>query len=331
MTGWDRESGLEGSHRSVVLLIVVGLWATAGAEEQGAMSSDPVIRVDIAPTNVVVGRPVTVTFEIESVEGTRVYFPESPPVHPFRLLQHDREVPPVAGMGAVEVHRLTLLPLRVGTSVLSPIEVPYVTPAGEPRLTRTPEVRIQVAGTLGNEVNPELASPGEPIPVYVPNTVLIGTISGLGIALVAALCGALAYRAWRRWREAHRPPPPPRPPLEVALERLAALDAKALIEREEFQTLALQVTEIMKDFLGSTYGFPGTDLTTYEVMLQVRNRPLGRVTHPELEDFFGFCDLVKFAKWRPSPDEAAGMVPRARSLVERIGTPLGPVGTGGTA
>ncbi len=283
---------------------------------------EPTIRVDIAPTNVVVGRRVVVTFQVETPRGTRLFFPETPPTGPFRLLAHDREVPDVAGTGEVEVHRLTLLPVRAGTSVLSPIEVPYVTAEGEPRVAKTPEVRIQVAGTLGDEAGPEPAPAGEPVPVLVPNTVLIWTLAGLGIALVAALAGAWTYRAWRRWREAHRPPPPPRPPLQVALERLAALDAEGLVEREEYQVLALQVSEVIKEFLGRTYEFPGTDLTTDEVMSALRDRPLGRVTPPELEDFFGFCDLVKFAKWRPTPDEAAGLVPRARGLVERIGTPL---------
>lgn len=313
-----------------VFVVAIALAGSVTAQEPDAPSAEPTFRVDIAPANVVIGRRVTVTIQVESPEGTRVYFPEAPPVHPFRLLAHDREVPHVVGAGAIEVHRLTLLPVRVGTSVLSPIEVPYVTPAGEPRVARTPEVRMEVAGTLGDEVNPEPASPGQPVPVLVPNTLLIWTLAGLGIALVAALAGALSYRAWRRWREAHRPPPPPRPPLEVALERLAALDVSGLIEREDYQNLALQVSEIMKEFLGGTYGFPGTDLTTFEIMLAMRDRPLGRVTPPELEDFFGFCDLVKFAKWRPTAEEAAGLVPRTRSLVERIGTPLAPVAPGGT-
>lgn len=319
------------THARNLVAAAVAVWAglATADDREPPREGDPAIRVDIAPTNVVVGRRVTVTFQVESPPGTRVYFPETPPAAPFRLLAHDREVPHVAGSGEVEVHRLTLLPVRVGTSVLSPIEVPYVTPDGEPRVVTTPEVRIQVAGTLGNEAAPEPAPAGEPVPVAVPNTVLIWTLAGLGIALVAALAGALTYRAWRRWREAHRPPPPPRPPLEVALERLAALDAEGLIAREEYQNLALQVSEIMKAFLGGTYDFPGTDLTTYEVMSALRDRPLGRVSPPELEDFFGFCDLVKFAKWRPTPDEAAGLVPRARGLVERIGTPL--ASPGGTA
>lgn len=310
-------------------LVVCAVPAAAG-EPDSPPPAEPVIRVDIVPTDVVVGRRVTVTFQVESPPGTRVYFPGSPPTHPFRLLAHDREVPAVAGIGTVEVHRLVLLPVRVGTSVLSPIEVPYVTADGEPRVTNTPEVRIQVGGTLGNEANPEPAPPGEPVPVLVANTLLIWTLAGLGIAVVAALAGAMAYRAWRRWREAHRPPPPPRPPLEVALERLAALDADGLIARQDYQVLALQVSEIMKEFLGKTYDFPGIDLTTYEVMLALRGRALGRVTPPELEDFFGFCDLVKFAKWRPTPDEATGLVPRARGLVERVGTPLSPSAPGGT-
>lgn len=298
------------------LLVVFLAFPCLGQEVQ---RSEPKIGVDIAPTKVLVGRKVIVTFQVEVGEGVKVYFPESPDTRPFRLLGHEKEVPSIVGTEAVEVHRLILLPLRVGTAVLAPIEVPYVSRDGQALSTRTPEVRIEVLGTLGDEANPEVASAGEPVPVYVTNTVLVWTLSGLGIAIAAGALGALGYRAYRRWKEAHRPPPPPRPPLEVALERLGALDAVGLIEAGEMQQLALQVSEIFRDFLGSVFGFPGVDMTTFEVVRALSSKSLGRVTLPELEDFLEFCDLVKFAKWQPSKDEALGLVSRARSIVERIG------------
>lgn len=290
-----------------------------------ADESDPVVetgeldfQVNIEPTSLSVGRRFVVSFTVTYPTGTQAYFPEPPDVSPLVLVAQDRETSPIAGSAGGEVHRLTLLPVRVGTSVLKPIEVPYVDVDGEAGISRTPEVRIQVGSTLGDETNPELAPAGEPVPVRVPNTLLIWALFGLAVAAVAALGGIIAYRAWRRWQDAHRPPPPPRPPLEVALERLALIESRGLAISGEFKELALEVSEVVREFLGGCMGFSGVDMTTYEVMLAVSGKDLGRLTPPELEDFLGFCDLVKFARFVPTPEEAQGLVPRARDLVGRV-------------
>ena len=289
---------------------------------------DVTFAIDIDPTTLAVGKRFTVKLTATFPEGTRLYFPEAPVVKPFLLVSHQHDAQAVAGVGTSESHSLTMLPVRVGTSVLAPMEVPYVTATGEARIAHTPEVRIQVGSTLGDETDPQPAPAGTPMPVRVRNTPLIWGLSSLGVALAAALIAILAYRRWRTWREAHRPPPPPRPAHEVALERLAQIEAMGLVDAGDFKQLALLVTEVVREFLGGRFGFSGVDLTTWEVLGLLAGRDLGRMTTVELEDYLGFCDLVKFAKFQPTADEGRGLLRRAYEVVSRVmeGRAPGPEG-----
>ncbi|MBM4396504.1 MAG: hypothetical protein FJ087_12550 [Deltaproteobacteria bacterium] len=279
---------------------------------------DVTFRVDIDPATLVIGKRFRIRFELSYPPGTRAYFPETPVTKPFLLLSHGRDTTAVAGTSAGETHALELLPVRLGTSVIAPIEVPYVDPSGAARVARTPEVRIQVAGTLGNEADPQPAGPGEPVPVRVPNTPLVWALSAIGIALLASAIGALGYRRWRAWKDAHRPPPPPRPAHEVARERLAEIEAMGLVEAGDFSQLALLVSEVVREFLGARLSFAGVDMTTWEVLQAVSGRDLGRLSAVELEDFLALCDLVKFAKFTPTPAEGAGLLRRAREAVDKV-------------
>ena len=303
-----------------MVLLTAAVPTVAPAEEDDPVveTGDLDFQVSIDPLSLSVGRRFVVSFTVTFPTGTQAYFPESPDVSPLVLVEQDRDTSSIAGSTGGEIHRLTLLPVRVGTSVLKPMEVPYVDADGEAGIAYTPELRIQVGSTLGDETSPELAPAGDPVPVRVPNSVLIWTLFGLAVAAAAAFGGILAYRAWRRWQEARRPPPPSRPPLEVALERLAQIESQGLAISGDFKELALQVSEVVREFLGGCMGFSGMDMTTFEVMFAVAGRELGRLTPPELEDFLGFCDLVKFARFVPTQEEAQGLVPRARDLVDRV-------------
>lgn len=299
-----------------VLTVIFSLFALVASAL--ANETDVLFQVDIEPKTLAVGRKFTVTFVATFAEGTRLYFPETPNTKPFLLVAHESDIPSVAGHGTTEVHRLKLLPVRIGTAVLSPIEVPYITPSGEARVATTPEIRIQVGSNLGDatELNP--APAGEPVPVRVLNTLLIWGLSSAGVAVLAALLGIVVYRRLKAWAEARRPPPPPRPPHEVAYEMLDEIEKMGLIEKGEYKQLALLVSEVLRGFLGGVYGFAGIDMTSYEVLRALEGQDLGHLTIVELEDLLGICDMIKFAKFTPTEEEARGILRRAREVIQKV-------------
>lgn len=274
--------------------------------------------VDVQPKEVFIGDKISVTFNLNYPSGTKVYFPVEPDVRPFLFVRHDKDVPHVAGQATSERHTLVLMPARLGVLTLKPIEVPYVLPDGHAEVAKTPELSIEVKGMLGDETQFELAPPGDFVEVHILNSPLVyGLIATLS-AIVATVVAIFGYRWWRRWKEANKPPPPPKPPIEVALERLLKLEQMNLDPSVSFKEIALVVSDILREFLGATYGFPGVDLTTYEVMQALKTKKLGRASPLEVEDFLGICDLIKFAKYVPSVDETNSLIPRARNLINRI-------------
>lgn len=286
------------------------------------------IQVDVQPTRVVVGQPVTLTFTLAYPEGTRAYFPENPAVSPFVPAGQRRTSQGVLGQGTSETHVLELLPVRPGKAVVGPLEVAYVGPDGEAGIAQTPRIELDVGTTLGDEAAPELASPGTPVPVRVRNDPLMWTLGALGVAIVAAGLGILGYRRWRKWRDARRPAPPPIPAHERALAALADLELLGLGRDGDWRELALRVSEVVREFLGARLGFNGVEATSWEVVREIRGRDLGRMTPERIEDLLSLCDLIKFAKFQPSDAEGQALVPRAREMV--LGVMAG-AGTGAGA
>lgn len=137
-------------------------------------------------------------------------------------------------------------------------------------------------------------------------------------ALVALPLGALLAFLISRWLRRERPappPPPPRPPWEVALEALARLREKRLIERGLTTEYFAEVSLAVRAYLGHRYGFDGLESTTRELLehLAVVRPPAELVA--EIEALLRRADLVKFANLTPEAAECALALERAEHIV----------------
>lgn len=283
-----------------------------------SISVDAVVEDD----TMAVGRQFDVTFVFRYPPGTRVYFPENPETRPLVAVRMKSDDSTVIGTSESESHTISLLAVKAGDVVLKPFEVPVVTSAGEAAMVMTPEVRLTVKSMIGNEEAPELASPGSTAPVTVMNVILVWGLAALLTAALTALAAVAGYRRWRAWADAHKPPPPPVPPHETAYRRISEIEAMGLVDAGDFKTLALLLSEVIRAFVGARLGFSGEDSTTWETIDSVRRmqneRLLGRLQADELEDFLGLCDLIKFAKFEPSQNDASSLLRRSRSIVDDV-------------
>jgi hypothetical protein len=141
------------------------------------------------------------------------------------------------------------------------------------------------------------------------------------LALVAALA-LLAYGVvWWRRRAARPPPPPPPkprpPPYEEAIERLRALEAEQLVAKGEKQPYFFRLAEIARDYLGRRYGFDALELTTRELLAELRRRSTPGLEFDQLSDFLESADLVKFARIEPTDGQCKGALDMVHRFVER--------------
>jgi uncharacterized iron-regulated membrane protein len=135
------------------------------------------------------------------------------------------------------------------------------------------------------------------------------------LALVAA-----ALLAW--WRRRARAGPaavvevPAVPPREAALARLDALRDAGLLERGELKPFYAELTETLRRYAAAVEPRWGVDLTSSE--LAARLRAAGFADGVDLLRILGTADMVKFARARPSPADAARDLDLGRGWVERV-------------
>ncbi|NIR47832.1 protein BatD [candidate division KSB1 bacterium] len=141
------------------------------------------------------------------------------------------------------------------------------------------------------------------------------------IALGAlVLIVALIY-IWRRKRAGKGILPekvePPRPAHEVALEELNALKDSTLLAEGRVKEYYIRVSEIIRHYIEGRYFIVALELTTTELIENLRSAEID-VEHEHLiHEFLELCDLVKFAKFQPSEQENADVLDRAFEIVEK--------------
>lgn len=114
------------------------------------------------------------------------------------------------------------------------------------------------------------------------------------------------------------------PPHREALTALRILEEKKLWQQGLVKEYYSEVTEIIRRFFERRWSVIALELTTYEILLQMKHIPEALTVWKEMERFFLTADLVKFAKYEPSPVEHEEEMQIAYSIVRAM-TPKTPV------
>lgn len=167
----------------------------------------------------------------------------------------------------IETHRIDAEPLAIEVTTVLPPDADI----GKPR------------GILG------------PVPLPEPERRRLWPwIAGGGLAL--ALAAHVASRLARRRQSAER-----------VAEETAEASALAALERlegagpaDDVEAFHIRISTILRDYTERRFGVPAPYLTTQEVALAAA-RPEMQGWGDRLTALLGHCDLVKFARLRPSP------------------------------
>jgi hypothetical protein len=145
----------------------------------------------------------------------------------------------------------------------------------------------------------------------------------LGAAAVGAAVWLMARRRRRQPAPAPAPaapppaPPPPPDPYAAALARLAVIEAEGWAARGEVERHYEAVADALREYLEEAESIPAPERTTTELLWALPPRLAEGGLRRRVQEVLGEADLVKFAKARPLPGEAAAYTERARGLLER--------------
>lgn len=256
--------------------------------------------------------PATLVIEVTAPADAQVFVPESPAIDPFRQLGAPAPVERQAvGPRVREVHRLPVLPLRVGAKAVPAMDITYRLPNGTAGTARTPRLRVTIDGRLVNDQDPALGPAPAPVPVITTNWALVWTLSILGAVALAVLVTLLVLRLLKDRLAALVPPPPPRPANAVALDKLDLLQISDL----EPAPLLAATTDVLRGYLGGRYRFDALEMTTWEVRQSLVGADLKGILPAEIDGLLDEADLVKFARLAPGRDEARARIDDVRRVV----------------
>ena len=108
------------------------------------------------------------------------------------------------------------------------------------------------------------------------------------------------------------------PPHREALTALRVLEEKKLWQQGLVKQYYSEVTEIIRHFFERRWGIIALELTTDEILVQMKHIPEALHGWKDMESFFLTADLVKFAKYEPSPAEHENEMRSAYEIVRMM-------------
>ena len=105
-----------------------------------------------------------------------------------------------------------------------------------------------------------------------------------------------------------KPAPAPAPKLpnwKKSLEKLSALQELDLLSKGMTIQHHYELSWILREFIMHEYRIAALEMTTFEIREAISR--VGILKADEVNRFFAFCDLAKFAKHQPSLDETKSM------------------------
>lgn len=121
-----------------------------------------------------------------------------------------------------------------------------------------------------------------------------------GVAVLVAIIVLLVYVLNRKKTGAPIiPQKPPKPAHISALEQLKTLDAQQLWQQGEIKKYYSELTEILREYLEKRYNIYALELTTDEILSNLKHTELPIDAESKLKSLLQLSDLVKFAKAKP--------------------------------
>ncbi len=213
--------------------------------------------------------------------------------------------------------RFVLTTFTTGDYIIPPIPVKFTLPDSTTKYLISEPTPIKVKSLLAESADStnirDIKGPIE----FKTSKAIYYYLGGLAVVILA-IAGYFYWRAKKRGMLSGEPIDL-RKPWEIAYEELALLKVKNYLSEGNFKQFYVELTEIVRAYLGRIYGIPVLDMTTEEFLDCIAEGDITEELFNRLKEFLNFADLVKFAKLVPEPEkievdfgEAAGIIEYVR-------------------
>ncbi len=284
--------------------------ALTTADESGELAKITGTSVDV-DSSITVGDTFVYTVEIEHPTEASIEIDHPP--QGSRWSEVDRQTTTdIDGERAITRAEINYAIFRPGTTSGPPISAHVGGPDG-PLTFELDDQEIDV-----DAISDEATALGAPRGAWPLFNEYSGYVwFGVGTASFA-LVALLAFFALRR-RDTDRPPEVEPAPHKVALSALDELQESDLIAEQRWEAFYVRLSGIVRRYLGQRWHFPGTELTTTEIIEKlnaVSDDPNFDTEVRVVARWMQRCDRVKFAGYIPDSDQAESSLSEAYEIVE---------------
>ncbi|MGH7597866.1 MAG: hypothetical protein ACREOI_16075 [bacterium] len=272
-------------------------------------------RVD--KSNITIGDTVRYAVKLTRDKNVQVRWPAlGANLGAFEIRDYQKPDPRQAKGRVVEEIAYTISTFDTGRFVIPPLAIEYQTPPDSTwHQMQTEKLEIYVASTLPSEAGDirDIKSPWE-----LPRDWKLIIIIGL-IVLAFLVLAAAGFYYWRKRQGKGILPErkePPRPAHEVAWEALRKLRESDLLTTGQIKAFYIELSEIVRRYIEGRYFIPALELTTGELMDDLKQATLESDARDLLRGLLEMSDLVKFAKHTPANEEHERALQLAESFVE---------------
>ena len=214
----------------------------------------------------------------------------------------------------VEGKTYTLTNYELGEYVIHPIEIQYRGKSGETLKLETAKLFITVESVdkskdTANDIR------------GVKGVVDLRTSPWLWILFISLILGtALGIFLWnilkKKAEEIAKHPDELLSPQDEACRALSELSHSDLLQRGDLKTYFFRMSEILKRYFERRYQIHTFEQTTKEIIDVLRDK-MGGGELTLIKEVLVLCDLVKFAKFSPTPSEILKQNQDAKKIVDQ--------------
>ncbi|MGH7450678.1 MAG: hypothetical protein ACRENG_05000, partial [bacterium] len=298
-------------------LLIILLLLPASVLSQQPTASPVAVESSLDKNNITIGDTVRYSVKLTRDKNVQVRWPAlGANLGAFEIRDYYKPDPRQAKGRVVEEIAYTISTFDTGRFVIPPLAIEYQTPPDSIwHQLQTEKLEIYVASTLPSEAGDirDIKSPWE-LPRDWKLIIRIGLI-----VLAILLLAAAGFYYWRKKQGKGILPERkelPRPAHEVALEALRKLRESDLLATGQIKAFYIELSEIVRRYIEGRYFVPALELTTGELMDDLKQVTLESEARNLLRGLLEMSDLVKFAKYAPANEEHERALQLVESFVE---------------
>ncbi len=295
------------SHSVLVALASVIIWACPQAQAASSMS----IKASTDSATLVMGDRVTVNVEVVKGQhpGTIVDMPQKK--HDYYGLEMIEWACDSTDLG----NGRTQLNYHIIFQAFDPMELLTLPPFRYAAEGDTVSSDILTFKVYPVDLSPELGDVNNPDSLTIHPSELPQTLPARWYdfvpdwwiwVVIGILVIALAYVVWMLYKKngpAIFTPKKPISPYDLAVQRLASLKDRRLLEQGQTKTYYTDLIDIMRSYLDGRFGINAMEMTSTQILRKLRENKETHLSAAQMEQVLQLADIVKFAAANPTAEE----------------------------